>query len=115
MAENIEAWLQKFKKSWVSKDIDTVLELFIEDVEYFETPFQRLEKEELRQEWRSIREQKDIGLEFEVFNSDESRHAVIYRFECVVDGESHRSEGVYLIELNSEGLCRSFRQYPVEK
>lgn len=115
MTRGIEAWLQEFREAWMQKDIDSVMQLFTDDVEYFETPFQRLEKGELREEWRSIRDQESIGLEFEIFASEGKRHTVVYSFECIIDGEDYQSEGVYLIKLNSEGLCEKFRQYPVEE
>jgi len=50
--------------------VDRVLELFADEVEYYETPTPELEsKEEIRNEWRNIRSQENIEIDTEVFSS----------------------------------------------
>ena len=114
MTREIEKWLTDFKQAWKEKDIDAVLELFTDEVDYYETPFHEFEnKDELRDEWESIRDQENIGLEFEVFNSEEDRFTVIWSLNYTQNGEAYESKGVYLIELNSENKCYRFAQYSV--
>ncbi|WP_414837972.1 YybH family protein [Candidatus Nanosalina sp. VS9-1] len=114
MSRDIEAWMEDFREAWKDKDIDRVMSLFTDGVEYFETPFLKFEnREELREEWKGIRDQQDINLDFEVFSSDGDKFTVKWDLEYTQDGESFTSRGVYLIRLNSENNCYNFVQYPV--
>lgn len=114
MSRDIDGWLKEFKEAWIGKDVDRVMELFTDDVDYYETPFLEFEsKDELRDEWKTIQDQKDIEIEFEVFNSEEDRFAVIWSLSYTQDGEVSESKGVYLMKLNSENKCYEFAQYPV--
>ena len=38
----IDHWLQKFKSGWIEKDVDKVMDLFSNDVEYWENPYKQL-------------------------------------------------------------------------
>ena len=114
MSRDIDEWLKKFKQAWIGKDVDRVMELFTDDVDYFETPFIEFEnKDELREEWESIKAQEDIDLELEVFGSEEERFTVIWNLSYREDGKELDSRGVYLIKLNEENRCFEFAQYPV--
>jgi hypothetical protein len=46
----IQDWLNQFKHAWKNGNIDKVLNLFTEAVNYYETPSQKLEQEELREQ-----------------------------------------------------------------
>lgn len=105
--KKIQNWMEKFKVAWLSKDIDTVLGLLAEDVEYWETPFQKMGKGiELRKAWEEILPLENMELEYEVFvaDLDKNRYAVIWRFTH----STGKSAGAYLIELNTNGLCKYF-------
>jgi ketosteroid isomerase-like protein len=109
--EDIEAWLQEFKKNWKERNVDEVLDLFTEDVDYWETPSEKLGPEELREEWESVKEQEDIQLDFEVFSRDKGKYTVQWELSYIEDGEENELKGVYLIKLNKEGKCEEFWQY----
>lgn len=114
MTQDIGEWLSEFKEAWAKKDVETVMGLFSDDVDYFETPFVEFEdKDKLRDEWRSIETQQDIALELEIFNSEEERYTVLWSLSYIENGKEFRSKGVYLIKLNSENRCYEFAQYPV--
>lgn len=107
---NIEQWLEKFNAGWITHDIDSVMQLFTDNVEYWETPYYKLDsKDHLRQEWQAILTQQDITLQTEAFNSSsDNKHAVIWKLAYVRDGELHESAGTYLIGLNPDGMCNFF-------
>ncbi|MFB6099946.1 MAG: nuclear transport factor 2 family protein [Candidatus Nanohalobium sp.] len=107
----IQDRLNQFKKCWKKGDIDKVLNLFTEDVEYWEAPSQKPGPEELRHEWESVMDQEDIELETEVFSSQERKHTVQWKLSYVQEGERTELDGFYLIKLNSEGKCYEFWQY----
>jgi len=109
----INAWLNAFKAAWIAKDIDQVLSLFADDVEYWETPHKKLDgKAALSHEWNAILGQKDIALELRVFSSsDGNAHSVLW--ELSYEDEKSRIQnwaGTYLIELNAAGKCVYFHQ-----
>ena len=63
-----------------------MLALFSDDVEYWETPFQRLgSKDELRQEWQAILGQTDIEITTEVYASEGMKHAVRWDLHYSID------------------------------
>lgn len=109
---DIENWLEDFERNWEKKDIESVLELFTEDVDYYETPFEKLDnKKELREEWRSIKNQSDIELETEIFSKEEDKFTVKWRLQYSKNREQNILKGIYLIKLNSRNKCYEFWQY----
>lgn len=107
---DINQWLVAFKKYWSTHDIESVMNLFTDDVEYWETPFYKLDnKDHLRQEWQAILTQQDVKLQTSVFSSSvDNKHTVIWQLSYVRDGELRESAGTYLICLNDDGLCNFF-------
>lgn len=105
----IVSWLEQFNESWIKHDIDSVLNLFVEHVEYWETPFQKVsDKAELRREWEAVMSQSNITTTTRVYSSDQNKHSVLWTLRYEKDGEARESAGVYLITLNEDGLCTYF-------
>lgn len=110
--ENIQHWLGKFKKGWISHDVEAVLALFDNNVEYWETPQRRLKDfNELRKEWMAVKGQSNIKLDFDVFSSSKGRYVVIWKLTYSDgSGDGKNCAGTYLIKLNPKGLCTYFLQ-----
>lgn len=109
---SIENWVKRFGVRWRNHDFEGVLDLFAEDVGYYETPFTKLEGyEEIREEWKTIEHQEDIELETAVVVSESGRHAVSYELRYTKKGETEELGGVYLIQLSEGGKCTEFWQY----
>jgi len=106
----IEPWLEQFHNAWKAHDIDTVMNLFADDVEYWETPHTPLSgKEVVRQEWQAILEQENIGADWTIFSSsNDNRYTVLWSLKYQRSGATKQSAGVYLIQLNTSGLCNYF-------
>lgn len=108
----ITHWLQQFGQSWQSHDIDAIVALFEKDVEYWETPFQRLNSiNEVKSEWAAIKNQFDIRLTTSLYAEADNLFTVKWNlfYKNEFHQEAHWS-GVYLIKLNSEGKCTYFYQ-----
>jgi len=109
--KKINNWIVQFTTAWKTHDIDKVLDLFATDVEYWETPFDKLSSfSELRSEWESVKNQRDIKLSCNVFSKNENRYAVRWSLEYIDDRikVAKMFEGVYLIELNVDNKCIYF-------
>lgn len=108
----IEQWLRKFNDSWKDHDVDGVMELFSDNVQYWETPFHKLQSiNEIRSEWSAIKNQFDIRLNTSVYSENEGRYTV--KWDLFYSNESHQKKhwaGIYLIELNDDGKCSYFHQ-----
>lgn len=112
----IDAWLVKFKQGWLSKDIDTVLDLFADDVEYHETPFRIIkDKVDLRNEWLAIEAQNTIELEMNVISRQGATYTVKWQLSYEKDNSQHVWEGLYIIKLRQGGLCEYFYQVGEER
>jgi hypothetical protein len=107
---DISQWLDAFNNYWLTYNIDFVMDLFTDDVEYWETPFYKLEsKEHLKQEWQAILSQKDIKHQTSIFSSTaDNKHAIIWNLSYLKNGILYESAGTYLIGLNNKGLCNFF-------
>ncbi len=110
----IENWLTKFKEAWLAKDIDAIFSLLTDDIEYWETPFTRLGKDEvLRREWESVKSFDGMELEYSIYSSDDEnrKYAVSFYFTH----NTGQSGGAYLVGLNKEGLCNYFYRVSMPK
>ena len=106
---DIEQWLITFHAAWKNHDVKKVMSLFTNDVKYWETPhFLVASKLELEAEWQAILDQQDIEVEYDAFCSFDNKHVVKWKLAYNKDGLRKESGGVYLIKLNSDGLCNYF-------
>lgn len=113
---NIYNWLDDFEQAWESKDVDRVMNLFADDVDYYETPFQEFSsREELRREWETVREQQDIKISTEVFSHEKDKFTVKWKLSYSKAGDQKVLKGIYLIRLDSDNKCFEFWQYAVEE
>lgn len=104
-------WLEKFKGSWINKDLQGVMSLFSDNVVYFETPFLKLNsKKKILDEWQAIMNQENIDFRYSVFSETDSRGTVIWDLSYKRNGEQFNYKGTYLIELDNQGLCKYFHQ-----
>lgn len=107
----IQEWLQQFKAGWKEGEIDKVLSLFTENVEYWETPSKKLKPKELIEEWKNVQQQEEVELSTEIFSENEDKYTVQWELSYQQEGQITELKGVYLIKLNSEGKCYEFWQY----
>ena len=107
---DIKSWLTKFEDAWSGHNVDEVLLLFDEGVEYWETPHRKLGSfEDLAVEWQVIKSQTDIQIATSTYGSIDNRHAVVWHLRYVdKEGVEQAWSGTYLITLNSDGQCVYF-------
>jgi hypothetical protein len=106
---DIDTWLDDFKKYWEHHDVEGVLGLFKESVEYYETPFIKLaNRSELCTSWNEILLQENIQLKYAVFTASVDKFSVLWNLTYTKNGETKRYAGTYLIILNEQNLCTYF-------
>ena len=109
---DINIWMQEFKQYWLSYDIEGVISMFDENVEYWESSFERIEnKQQLQEEWKYITTQRNIELSYEVFSQDQNKFTIIWTLKY----NDKEVRGTYLLKLNSENKCIYFYQICEEK
>ncbi len=107
----MEEWLQKFKSAWTNKDLNSVIELFADNVVYFETPFVRLKtKDDILREWQEILYTENIKIDFEIFVENENRSAISWELFYTINNIQRHLKGTYLVTINKEGKCNYFQQ-----
>lgn len=112
----IDAWLKKFISGWEAYDIDTILSLFTEDVLYYESPFEKYRsREELRYVWETVKQQQQLRLDARRLVSENNLHTVQWELQYEKDDRFHVWEGLYIVQLNGDGLCTYFLQVGEEK
>jgi len=110
---NIEEWLDAFKNSWINKNVPAIVELFSDDIEYWETPFKKLSSvEEVKSEWDSIHNQDNIKVEMTIFSKSKQQDCftVLWSLDYVSNGSLMKWAGIYLVKLNKQGKCCYFYQ-----
>ena len=106
----IHKWLESFASAWKSHDIEAVMALFEDEVEYWETPYKLISgKQSLREEWGAIHNQSNIQISTDLFPEHENNYAV--RWKLTYENQNSELQnwaGTYLITLNEEGKCLYF-------
>lgn len=108
----INTWLAQFVLSWENQDVEGVLSLFDDNVEYWETPFLHIKNvQHLKSEWESIKRQQDIEINCDVFLKEKNQYTVIWNLTFSDEFKQKKHwKGVYLIRLNVKGKCVYFFQ-----
>lgn len=106
---NINQWLDELKRAWEQHDIEAAVALFTDDVQYFETPFSKVNPERLHDLWSDIRGCIDTKVTCELYAVGGEKHSVIWHatWKNTV-GEVQEKGGTYLVTLNDQGKCNYF-------
>ena len=112
----IDKWLSDFQMYWMNKDIEALMSLFSEDVQYYETPFIKMEdKNAIEDLWYVIKNHDNINVEFEVFSQQFEKYAVMWKASYNNElSDPVMKKGVLLLRLNDTGECYELRKYEDE-
>lgn len=103
-------WCLKLKENWQLKDVDHIIDLFDEKVEYYETPTIKINTiQEIKQMWEEIGCQNADNIKFNIIcQNDEC---------CVVNfilKDNVSFDMIYQIKLNDENKCIFLKQWYME-
>ena len=105
MEINFNRWCNKLKEYWLQQDIHAILKLFDDQIEYYETPFQKVEN--IESVWKDIETQELISLEYKIVGIKDN--TVIVNF--VMNDNGNIVDMIYEIRLNNLGKCNYFKQW----
>lgn len=109
-------WSKKFLKAWADLDPQKALSMLSRDVEYHESPFSGPCKswDEVVKLWEVVSDnQKDITFKHDVIMTNNDLGLIHWRVRrtTVPEGKRQEFDGVFLVKLNSRGLCTMFKQW----
>lgn len=111
-----EDWLRRYGVAWEHADPAAAAELFTEDCQYFETPFSppACGREGVLQYWSAVQEgQADVSFRFRLLAVQSSTVIAHWSasFTRRVSGSSVTLDGVFVLEFDNRGLCRTLREW----
>lgn len=105
--ENVENWLKRLREYWLDKDIFNIMTLFKNTTFYQETPFLKpyTTFEEIKEEWRNIKEQDIKDIEFKILAIED--YTVIV--EWYLEENKNVYTGIYELKFNNNLDCIYFK------
>lgn len=118
-AKQIILWLDTFKKSWEYRNPESIIELFDEDVTYFEDAFTTVRgKKAVKDLWKIVpQNQTNICFTYEVLNLSKRNAIVHWKVSRIKLPErvKEKIDGIFQIELTSRNKCKLFKQWRASK
>lgn len=112
----VTAWVEGYIRAWASNDIGDITELFTEDAEYHETPYETAwrGREEIVEGWRNRWNWQSGGWTFDW------AIASIMGDVAVITGVGHYTElgafdNVWTVTFDDFGLCTRFHMINTEQ
>lgn len=108
--DNLENWCNNLKKYWSNKEINKILDLFDKNVEYYESPNEKLETfEKVINTWKEIKSQNIEKIDMQILCREKNKCIANFILKDVVSYDM-----IYEIKLNEIGKCIYFKQWYME-
>ena len=108
--DNYYNWCLNLKENCKAKNVQRVMELFDQKVEYYETPTTKINTmQEIQQMWEEIESQNTDNIEFNILCQNEE--CCIVNF-ILKDDISY--DMIYQVKLNNENKCIFLKQWYME-
>ena len=111
-----KSWLDAYGRAWAGRDPEAAAQLFTEDATYQVTPF--LEpmrgRQAILEYWCQVaRTEEDIGFGYEILAVTDQMGVARWwaSFVRVPPGLQTKLDGIFLISLDADGRCKSFREW----
>lgn len=107
---NLETWCYNLKQYWINKDIDNIINLFDEYVEYYETPNMKIEGiNNIKEMWEEIKGQNTSNIDYKILCESDNKIIANYILKDTISYNM-----VYEIVLNKDNKCIYFKQWYME-
>ena len=110
----LDEWVEGYRRAWVERDPEAAAALFTEDGSYraniFEEPFRG--RSGVAEYWSSVTAvQSEVRVRMGRPFADGDRVAVEFWTNMKVNGDDVTLPGCLLLDMTTDGLCRSLREY----
>lgn len=113
--QQFKNWLEQLKGIWETKNPNAVVDLCAEEFLWFETPFNKpfTTKEGLLEEWKSILDQENISVSYEILGINENVGIAQWKatFVRLPSKEEITLDGIFKVSLDEQGKCIEFHQW----
>ena len=108
----VQDWLNKLKKYWLNKDIESAVSLFTKTTFYQETPFMKgyTTLEEINEEWQHITNENIKQIDFKILAIDNYTTIV----EWYLEQNFEIYDGIYEIKFNDNLECIYFKSWEMK-
>jgi hypothetical protein len=114
--EDFTAWMDRYAQASEAGDARAAATLFAPDAEYRETPFDApiVGQDAIYRYWAEAAPHfKDVRFAYEILAVTGDRGIALWRsdFVSVKSGSRGSLDGVFLVEFDAAGTCRTFREW----
>ena len=114
--ETANDWLSRYGRAWESADPPAAAELFTADCRYFETPFSEpaVGRDGVAKYWQAVPDgQAEVRFGYRVLAVQEATVIAHWdaSFTRIKDGSRVALDGVFVLEFDDAGLCRTLREW----
>ncbi len=112
----LESWLQQYGAAWVARDPAAAGKLFVADASYHEMPFDapKQGRAAIEEYWRNVTaEQRDVKFESKVIAVNGNTGVAHWKasFRVASTGATLSLDGVFVLEFDDSGQCKSLREW----
>lgn len=114
--ESFSQWLGSYSNAWRGRDPEAAASLYSDDATYQVTPFDEplRGRSKIREYWEHVSKTEDrIQFDYEILAVTAEYGIARWRASLVLlpSGLETKLDGIFLISLDSEGRCRSLREW----
>jgi len=118
--KQFDSWLKQLGRAWVEKNPQIIADICAKNVVYHETPFTKpyTSPAAVKKLWQEVPEtQKDIKFKYDILEVTKKFGIAHWQAEFTRIKENKKAilDGIFLVELNRQGLCTLFKMWWVAK
>ncbi len=118
--KQFDHWLKQLGRAWMEKNPQIIADICAKNVVYHETPFTKPYKspEAVKKLWQEVPQtQKDIKFNYRILVVTKQFGLAQWSAEFTRKKENKKVvlDGIFLVQLNRQGLCTLFKQWWVVK
>ena len=115
-SEALEAWLERYGAAWEARDASAAGRLFAAEARYHEAPFDepKMDRAGIEDYWRGVTaDQREVQFESRVIavRGDTGVAHWSAKFRLASTGATVELDGIFVLEFDANGECRTLREW----